>query len=229
MNGRKKLRSFDIIAMTQQSRFNYVPMSCAILTFVLHAAIIFNGEFVWDDRAAVLSNPDVLGQRSLLDLVSYDFWGQDMALEVTSTLVFDFALAHTLPISFSLCMHYHQISHKSWRPATVISLRLSHNLYGAKASGFHFDNVFIHAIITYCYAVLCFQLTTNYIGECNMARRAAVLTSIMFAVHPIHTEPVASIVGRSDLLCGLFFVVSITLYRIGRNEMNHYSMSHWQY
>jgi len=138
MNGRKKLHSFDIIAMTQHSRFNYVPMSCAILTFVLHTAIIFNGEFIWDDRAAVLSNPDVLGQRSLLDLVSYNFWGQDMALE---------------------------ISHKSWRPATVISLRLSHNLYGAKASGFHFDNIFIHAIITYCYAVLCFQLTTNYMGE----------------------------------------------------------------
>ena len=132
MNGRKKLRSFDIIAMTQQSRFNYVPMSCAILTFVLHAAIIFNGEFVWDDRAAVLSNPDVLGQRSLLDLVSYDFWGQDMALEVTSTLVFDFALAHTLPNSFSLCMHYHQISHKSWRPAKV-NLQYCHAALGANS------------------------------------------------------------------------------------------------
>jgi len=105
MNGRKKLRSFDIIAMTQQSRFNYVPMSCAILTFVLHAAIIFNGEFVWDDRAAVLSNPDVLGQRSLLDLVSYNFWGQDMALEVSSTLVFDFALARTYTSKQFIIVH----------------------------------------------------------------------------------------------------------------------------
>lgn len=82
----------SIAAMTSGNRFNLLswrsspetllPIICALLVFVLHATTIFNGEFVWDDRAAVLSNPDVLGQRGLLELFRRDFWGQDMASEV---------------------------------------------------------------------------------------------------------------------------------------------------
>ena len=70
-----------------------VPVLCAVLTFAIHAVTIFAGEFVWDDRAAVLSNPDVLGQRSLFDLLRHDFWGQHMALEV----------GHTVLLSYTIC------------------------------------------------------------------------------------------------------------------------------
>jgi hypothetical protein len=35
---------------------------------------------------------------------------------------------------------------------------------------------------------------------------------ILFAIHPIHTEAVACIVGRADVLCCLFYFLSILLY-----------------
>lgn len=121
----------------------------------------------------------------------------------------------TLSLNYTFLSLTLQTSHKSWRPIAVLSLRLSHNLYGSDARGYHLDNVLLHAVVTYCYSVFCFQLINSYTDE-NKTKTtwtAATLASIMFAVHPIHTEPVASVVGRSDLLCGFFFVVAIMLYR----------------
>jgi hypothetical protein len=73
-----------IVAM-KGSAVKIVPILCAVLTFAIHANTIVTGEFVWDDRAAVLANPDVLGKRNLLGLLRHDFWGQDMRLEVGSS------------------------------------------------------------------------------------------------------------------------------------------------
>jgi hypothetical protein len=35
---------------------------------------------------------------------------------------------------------------------------------------------------------------------------------ILFVVHPVHVEAVASLVGRADMLCGLLYATSLTLY-----------------
>ena len=67
-------------------KYLYVPLLCASLTFALHAITISDGRFVYDDQVAVLSNPDVLGQRGLLELFRHDFWGQDITLEVSLSL-----------------------------------------------------------------------------------------------------------------------------------------------
>lgn len=40
----------------------------------------------------------------------------------------------------------------------------------------------------------------------------ARIASVIFVFHPIHVENVASIVGRADCLCGLFFFASMILY-----------------
>ncbi|XP_068124093.1 protein O-mannosyl-transferase TMTC4 isoform X2 [Hyperolius riggenbachi] len=44
------------------------------------------------------------------------------------------------------------------------------------------------------------------------APKSALLSSLFFAVHPVHTECVAGIVGRADLLCALFVVLSFLGY-----------------
>ena len=37
---------------------------------------------------------------------------------------------------------------------------------------------------------------------------AASMAALMFAVHPIHTEAVASVVGRAEVMCCFFFLLS---------------------
>jgi hypothetical protein len=48
----------------------------------------------------------------------------------------------------------------------------------------------------------------HYVHRLTGAR----LASLIFALHPIHVEAVASVVGRADTLCGLFYCTSIYLY-----------------
>ncbi|XP_067014529.2 protein O-mannosyl-transferase TMTC4 isoform X2 [Anabrus simplex] len=42
--------------------------------------------------------------------------------------------------------------------------------------------------------------------------RAAFLSAMLFAVHPIHSEAVAGVVGRADLLCALFYCLAFLAY-----------------
>ena len=158
-----------------------VALFSSVLTFLLHIITIY-GSFVWDDRAAILGNPDILGTRPILDAFKHDFWGQDMTLEM---------------------------SHKSYRPLTVLSLRLTHFRAGVEsASAYHLDNVLIHAIVTYMFSRVCFVLIGQYIENKKQVILSATLSSILFAVHPIHTEAVASVVGRLYYRILLFVLFS---------------------
>ncbi|KAK0133747.1 Transmembrane and TPR repeat-containing protein 4 [Merluccius polli] len=49
-------------------------------------------------------------------------------------------------------------------------------------------------------------------GAQNHAPRASLLAALLFAAHPVHTESVAGVVGRADLLCALFFQLSFLTY-----------------
>lgn len=46
-----------------------------ICTGLLYGNSLWGG-YVWDDRAAIVTNLDVHGKTSLLDVFSHDFWGQ---------------------------------------------------------------------------------------------------------------------------------------------------------
>ena len=41
---------------------------------------------------------------------------------------------------------------------------------------------------------------------------AAATTGLLFGLHPIHVESVAWVAERKDLLCALFFLLSIMMY-----------------
>ena len=47
----------------------------------MHGTHVLPVGYVWDDRAAIVSNADVHGTTSLLELLQHDFWGQDITLK----------------------------------------------------------------------------------------------------------------------------------------------------
>ena len=154
-------------------------------------------EFVFDDEAAVVKNPDVNPAAPLSDLLRHDFWGQD----ITSNN-----------------------SHKSFRPLTTLTFKLNRllsdrskgpyrgaavtiggeyieNGYTATppglASSFHAVNVALHAL-----ACVLVYLTATGIFHASDAE--AFVSAAIFAVHPVHTEAVTGVVGRADLLSAIF-------------------------
>ena len=91
-----------------------------------------------------------------------------------------------------------------YRPLTVLSLALDYAVWADNPFGYHLTNVFLHGLTTLLVFLLCRRLL----------RRAepALFAALLFAVHPVHTEAVAHILGRSDLLFGLFGVTSLFLF-----------------
>ena len=101
------------------------------------------------------------------------------------------------------------MSNKSYRPLTVLSFRLNFVLHGLEVFGYHLGNVLLHAACTALVYVTCMQLLAP--GDAVAAR----IASLAFAVHPVHAEAVASIVGRAEGLCCVFYLLCLLCYARG--------------
>jgi protein O-mannosyl-transferase len=87
-----------------------------------------------------------------------------------------------------------------YRPLTALSLGLNLWLHGLNPDGFHLANRILHVMICLViFRVLRYLLSSTV---------AASLTALLFAVHPVQTEAVTCIAGRSEVLTGLFFVLA---------------------
>ena len=65
----------------------------------------------------------------------------------------------------------------------------------------HAVNLFWHAGASVAVAAVLLRLTNS--------ERGALLGGVIFAVHPLHVEAVANIVGRAELMAALFTVLSV--------------------
>ena len=105
---------------------------------------------------------------------------------------------------------YHQNAPKSglFRPFTMATYSLNHNILGSSPAGFHVVNILIHALNSF----LVFWLVIWFLKS----RPVAYVSSLLFLLHPIHTEAVTSIVGRAELLA--FFWSLTTIYFFSKSN-----------
>lgn len=111
--------------------------------------------FAYDDAEVIIRNKDVLGETNITQLFHNDFWGH----EITSNL-----------------------SHKSYRPLAVISLRWNYYLAGG------FNPMTFHAINIVLFGILCILQLQVFHLLSSTRNYWSLLAGVLFAVHPIHTE-----------------------------------------
>ncbi len=99
-------------------------------------------------------------------------------------------------------------SHKSWRPLATWSFRMNYLVHGYAPLGYHLVNIIIHA----CSCSLMLSVARNAFRKDETSARLATL---IFCVHPTHSEPVASVVGRADVLGGFLALLAMVLYQKG--------------
>ena len=87
-------------------------------------------------------------------------------------------------------------SNNVFRPVYIASFALNWRLAGAQAFGYHLLNLLLHAGVV----VLLYLALKRLVESSSHSATLAFATALLFAVHPIHTEAVASIAGRSELL-----------------------------
>jgi len=91
-----------------------------------------------------------------------------------------------------------------YHPLVTLSFAAEHRLFGFSPYHFHLDNLLIHAANT----LLVFALILMIGGDLV----AAVVTALLFGIHPTRVESVAWAMERKDVLYAFFFFASLLLY-----------------
>lgn len=88
-----------------------------------------------------------------------------------------------------------------FRPLTILSFTLNRLLLGVEPWGYLLVNILLHLTVTILLYV--------FLTKIGLAWECAWLTAAIFAVHPIHGEPIIQLVGRSELLAALFSLLAL--------------------
>jgi len=110
-----------------------------------------------------------------------------------------------------------------YRPTLQLSLALDNEIWDGKSYGFHLTNIIMHSFAT----VFLFLLILLILKEFNFRQRSegAFISSLLFALHPIHVESVSFIMARSDLLCAMFLFCFFIFYIKSYEKIVYFTLS----
>lgn len=95
-----------------------------------------------------------------------------------------------------------------FRPVVNVSYAVDRLAFGAGPEGFHATSIALHAGV----AALLYVFLAGLLADAGLSRgirTAAFLGAAVFALHPIQTEAVGYVSGRSELLCAFWFLASL--------------------
>lgn len=93
------------------------------------------------------------------------------------------------------------VMHDVTRPLVNFSYAVDRAAWGPAPFGFHLTNVLLHTLNVGLFVVLA--------RRAGLSRGAAFAASVVFAVHPMMTEAVGYVSGRSEVLCATFFLAAM--------------------
>ncbi len=175
--------------MKRTTQFKYIlAASVALATFLIYLPSLHNDFINWDDDIYVLNNVHI----------------RSMNAQFFKWIFFDFYAAY-------------------WSPLTWISHAVDYALWGLNPRGHHLTNNILHAVNSFVVVALVIKLLgiwKRFVSETapqrlfsdRMVLVAAGATGLLFGLHPLHVESAVWVAERKDLLCALFFLLSITAY-----------------
>ena len=112
----------------------------------------------------------------------------------------------------------------NWHPLTWISHTIDYTFWGHDPLGHHLTNIILHGLNTLLVFILAIRLMLR--GEVirisspskmslpipTQALLVASVAALLFGLHPLHVESVEWVAERKDLLCALFFLLTILSY-----------------
>lgn len=99
-------------------------------------------------------------------------------------------------------------------PLRDLSLALDFWLFQGAPFGFHLTNLLLYMIFAAALYYFILTLTPLIIKDTGRSEAGmiALVSTVLFTLHPIHSESVNFIVGRGTLLSGLFFILASLSY-----------------
>lgn len=157
-----------------------VSIVLALVVFVLYANTLWH-EYTQDDAIVITDNMfTTKGISGIPGLFKYDTFYGFFKEEGKAALV----------------------SGGRYRPLTPAMFAIEYQLFGMDPFWGHLLNICWYAVCCIVLYLTLFQLLTLRAGP--YAGSIAALTALVFAVHPVHTEVVANIKGRDEIMAMLF-------------------------
>jgi len=97
-----------------------------------------------------------------------------------------------------------------WRPLVILSFAADWQLSGGSPTWLHAVNLIWHAAAT----ALVVPVLALYVPAA-----AALAGGVLFAVHPVHVEAVANLVGRAELMAAVFLFSAVLIGRLIRRRL----------
>ncbi len=160
-------------------------------SFAVYINIIVSGTFVFDDHLMIEGNPSIRSLESISSMFFTNVWG----------------------FGSGWVSNY-------YRPFIHILHTITYSLFGLHPSAFHALNVTMHGLASLSVFFLLRQIMSN--GNFDRSKvsffSGSFVASLLFALHPIHTEAVAWASGINEVSYCLFYVTSLYLYGKYRSE-----------
>ena len=166
----------------------YLALAIALLTFLVYLPSLQNDFVDWDDSLYIFLNPHITSlDRSFFNWAFFD-------------------------LSYG----------SNWHPLTWVSHAVDYAVWGLNPLGHHLTNNMLHTFNTFLVVLLIMRLivvargTTDADTDVSLPDGsvliAACVTGLLFGLHPLHVESVAWVSERKDLLCALFFLLTLMSY-----------------
>ena len=123
-------------------------------------------------------------------------WDDDLHLFQNPTVT-----THSLHNSGTI---FTSVVNKTYIALTILTFNIEHYFFGLNPFVYHVDNFILHSLICFVIYALLIRMGLN----CS----TAFLSTLIFAIHPMHVESVAWVTQRKDVLYSFFYILSIFYY-----------------
>jgi protein O-mannosyl-transferase len=100
-----------------------------------------------------------------------------------------------------------------YRPLRTVYLALIRHFFGPEPFTFHALSILLHFFV--CLLIFCYL-------RLRFSEFIALITSFLFAVHPVHSESLNLVVGSADLLCAFFLLFALLANQMPSNRKGSY-------
>jgi hypothetical protein len=103
-----------------------------------------------------------------------------------------------------------------YRPVVMLSFAADRFLWGTWPAGYHLTNITCHVVVAWLLLYL-----ARAVG---LGAGTALAAALIFVGHPVQTEAVTYVSGRTDPLCALFVLLSLHAWRRSRHAVDRFAL-----
>jgi tetratricopeptide (TPR) repeat protein len=113
-------------------------------------------------------------------------------------------------------VQYEYLPGGRYRPLSIITFAIEHSLWGDKPGISHFINVLLYGLT----GLVLFYWLYRYVASFWIA----LLAALLFIAHPTHTEVVANIKGRDEILSFLLLILTLIFALKNQEKLKKYKL-----